>query len=186
MSRLSKICLLLVLAIGFFGAYLIGSAQETRSSKGRPPIPPPTFDVQISQDPNVLATNHVLEKTYNNTGGVPTDAPSNTYTPIDHQLTVLCPGTTGTCSIEADMWVENGDSNSTINANAVCLYVDGKATNFCPYSGETPADYTWVQSSASQIVSGLAPGNHTVQTYFWSNNGTLTSTYNSNYRVYKP
>jgi hypothetical protein len=188
MRKISKITLFLVLAVGFFGAYRLGLAQEISSSKGRPLTPPPTFDVQISPEPNALATNHVLMRTYNNTGGVPTGAPSNTYTPIDHQLTVQCPGTTGsgTCTIQADMWVENGDSDSTENANSACLYVDGKATNFCPYSGETPSDFSFVASSASQTVSGLVPGNHTVQTYFYSNNGTITFTYNNNYRVYKP
>jgi hypothetical protein len=191
MSKLSRVTLLLALAIGFFGAYRYGAAQEARSSKGRARITPATFDVQVSQDPNVLATNHVLERTYNNNGVYDAEVPASTFTPIDNQLTVQCPGKSGsgTCTIQADMWVENGDGggNSSDSANNVCLYVDGNPAGLCSYTaGQTSSGEIYVQTSTSQSVTGLAPGNHTVQTYFAAVSGAYVYYYNANYQVYKP
>jgi len=188
MSKLLKVTLLLALAVGMFGAYRHIAAQETEASKAKSPILPPTFDVQVSQDPNALATKHVLQGTYNNNGVFgPGTVSGSTSTPIDAQLTVLCPGTSGTCTIQADMWVENGGQTSTLDGVGIRLYVDGKAAPDALYSvGETPSDGSYVQSSSSQAVTGLAHGNHTVQTYFYSDNGANVAYYNSTYRVYKP
>jgi hypothetical protein len=188
MSKLLKVTLLLAVAIGFCGAYRYGAAQDTGSSEGRAHFSPPTFDVQVSLDPNVLATSHVLEKTYNNNGLYgPISVPALSYTPIDTPLTVVCPGTSGTCTIQADMWIENGGQTSTGNQNSICLYVDGHPSPFCSYdAGETPSDGGFVQTSTSQSVSGLAHGNHTVQMYFSTDDGVAVLYFNSTYRVYKP
>jgi hypothetical protein len=182
MSKLLKVSLLLVLAVGLFGAYRYGAAQEKES--------PPTSDAQISPDVTI-ATKHVLQSTYNNngvySGGVISCDPSPCWTPIDNQLTVVCPGKTGTCTIQADMWITNGGVTTVRDLNKICLSVDG---NFAPncdlyLTGESPSDGTYGQNSSSEAVTGLSPGDHTVQTYF-STDGTNVSYYNSNYRVYKP
>jgi hypothetical protein len=102
------------------------------------------------------------------------------------ELTVSCPGTSETCTIQADMWVENGDATTAGNSNAICLYVDGKPAVTCGDSGETFSDRSFTQNSSSQSVSGLTHGNHTIQTYFFSVNGAYLGYYASNYRVYKP
>jgi len=159
MSKLFKVTLLLVLAVGSLSTY---SAAQ--------------------------ATKHVLEGTYNNNGSLEeVSVPVDTYTPIDTKLTVTCPGTSGTCTIQADMWIENGGETSSDNANVICLYVDDAPTSICGAgAGESPSDGSYVQNSTSQSVTGLAPGNHTVQTYFYTFNGARVGYYNSNYRVYKP
>jgi hypothetical protein len=163
MNKLLKATSLLVLAVGSFGVY---SAAQGRSQ--------------------TLATNHVLKGTYITNGNYNATVPAATYTPIDTQLTVSCPGTSGTCTIEADMWVDNSGSGSG-NINAICVYVDGAQTALCPYENmETPVDGTHVFSSASEPVSGLAPGTHTVQTYYYAANGAFVEYHTTNYRVYKP
>jgi len=191
MSKLLKVTLLLAFAVGLFGAYRYGAAREAGPSQVRASIHFPTFDVQVSPEAT-LATKHVLEGTYNNSGlfeGTGGEfVAANTFTAIDTSLTVVCPGTSGTCTIQADMWIVNGAVSSSDNQNSICLYVDGNpANNFCgAYADETPSDNSFVQSSTSQAVTGLAHGNHTVQTYFWSQRGAYVVYYNSNYRVYKP
>jgi hypothetical protein len=186
MSKILKATLLLALAVGSFGAYRHIAAQEAGANKGRAPIQWPTFDVLISQEPNALASKRVLQGTYNNLGHYDNSVAGDTFTPIDTQLTVSCPGTSGTCTIQADMWVENGDATTAGNSNAICLYVDGKPAVTCDDSGETLSDRSFTQNSSSQSVSGLTHGNHTVQTYFFSVNGAYLGYYASNYRVYKP
>jgi hypothetical protein len=192
MSKLLKVTLLLALAVGMFGAYRHIAAQETEASKARSPIPLPTFDVEVSQDPNVVALNHVLYRTYINNGSYgPATVAASSLTPIDKQLTVQCPGTSGsgTCTIQADMWISNGGRTTTDNSNFICLYVDGSPVNTCGFlTGETPSDSagSFTTTTTSQIATGLAPGNHTVRTYFFSDDGCDVSYYNSNYRVYKP
>jgi len=133
------------------------------------------------------ATNHVLKGTYINNGNYNGNVPAATYTPIDTKLTVSCPGS-GTCTIEADMWVDNYNSSQIPgNSNTICLYVDGVQTSGCAYeTSETPPDGSHVHASTSQPLSGLAPGNHTVQTYFYSDDGAFVEYYTVNYRVYKP
>jgi len=135
-----------------------------------------------------LATKHVLQGTYITNGNYNATVPAATYTPIDTALTVSCPGISGTCTIEADMWVDNylagGGSG---NINAICLYLDGVQTALCPYEKmETPVDGTHVFSSAPEPVSGVTPGNHTVQTYYYAANGAFVEYHTTNYRVYKP
>jgi hypothetical protein len=163
MSKLLKVALLLAFAVGLFGAYRYGAAQDA------------------------LATKHVLQGTYNNNGGYSGSFPVNVFAPVDTQLTVACPGQSGTCTIQADMWVENGGETFSVNYNVICLYVDGIPAGSCGAgTGETPSDGSYVQNSTSQAVTGLAHGNHTVQTWFLTNQGAKLGYYNANYRVYKP
>ena len=171
MNRFVKIGLLMALAIELFGPYQFVSAQE-------------------QQDAPATATKHVLQGTYINSGEYTTNggfiSPAE-YFPIDSQLTVSCPGTSGTCSIQADMWVQNGNETFTFNTYSMCLYVDGvPAPNCASTVGSTPSDGTFAQGSTSEIVGNLKYGNHTVQTKFFSGDGTYVEYYTFNYRVYKP
>ncbi len=187
MNKIMKVTLLLAFAFVSFGAYRYGAAQERGPRRGLIPITPPAFDVLVSQNPEALATKHLLEGTYINTSSVDDEfLPGGTLTPVDAQLTVACPGTSGTCTIQADMWVQTGGSDSIGNETALCLYVDGKIAADCPITGETPTDSSYTAISFSQSLAGLPHGNHTVQTYFFSTYGTFVWKFTSNYRVYKP
>ena len=85
------------------------------------------------------------------------------------------------------MWVQNGGNPVSGNWNRVCLYVDGNPGPFCNYlADETLSDGEYENSTSSDIVSSIAPGNHTVQTYFYSLDGAYVAHYHSNYHVYKP
>lgn len=156
MSKLLKVSLLLAFAIALFGAYRYGQAQDALMP-GQGPDRPPTFDVENSAEPDGVATKHALEGTYNNTGLAEVTTSAGVYTPIDTQLTVVCPGTSGTCTIQGDFWMENGNASTSNNENEICLYVDGSAAPHCDYyTGVTPSDGNWIGSSNSQGVSGVA------------------------------
>lgn len=186
MNRLLKLGLLMALVIGLFGAYRYVSAQEGQSTaRGSAATKAPVLQVDV---PNIASTKHVLQGTYVNSGNYGDVAfPANTFSAIDPALTVTCPGTTSTCSIQADMWVQNGRESISGNEDRVCLYVDGSPGPFCNYfAGETPSDFTYTNATSSDTVSGLAHGTHTVQTVFWSAGGAFVAHYQANYHVYKP
>jgi len=134
------------------------------------------------------ATNHVLKGTYIDSNVTLTVIPADTLTPIGNAITVSCPGTTGTCTIQADMLAQNGGGSTAGNQFEVCLYVDGKEVDpYCfGYAGVTPSDGTYLLGSSSQTLSGVAAGNHTVQAYFWSANGCNVVYRHFTYNVYKP
>lgn len=188
MNRIFKLALLAACVLGSFGAYRFVAAQESHASLARSRANFPNFGGQSMAEPESLGTNHVLDKTYiaNGFGGITVAASANVQ--IGPTITVVCPGTSGTCTIQADMWVQNGDGpDMAPNENAICLEVDGATSYGCNYtSGETPTDGGFVQSSSSQSISGITTGNHTVQTFLSSYNGAYVDYYNSTYRVYKP
>jgi len=163
MNKLLKLALLLALAVGSIAVY--SYAQEAPQT----------------------ATNHILKGTYINNGNFNGSIPAAKYTAIDPQLTVSCPGASGTCTIEADMWVDFGLGPNSFNITTICLVVDGVQTSGCPFeTAETPYDGSHVHSSTSQPVSGLARGTHTVQTFAYAAQGAFIEYYATNYRVYKP
>lgn len=173
MNKIFKVGFLAVLAIALFGRYSVEGQEK---------------DAVIDAS---TATNHVVKGIYinsgldTNNGGFVSPAE---YFPVDNQLTVTCPSSTsGTCSIQADMVVQNGNETFTSNTYSMCLVVDGKfAPNCASTVGSTPSDGSYVQGSTSEIVSGLAVGTHTVQTKFFSADGAFMGYYNITYRVYKP
>jgi hypothetical protein len=186
MNRILKMVLLVVFAVALFGAYRYGAAQETGSVEGRTATYAQTFDSEISVTEQV-ATQHVIQGTYNNNSTEYLSIPAETYTPIDAPLTIVCGGTTGTCTVEADLWIATGAGENARNEFEICLYVDKKPSQFCNSSvGETDTSGRFIEASTSQSFTGLAVGNHTVQTYFYSGQGAYVGYYNFNYRVYKP
>jgi len=58
------------------------------------------------------AVNHVLQRTYISTGALFTFFPASFASAVDKPQTITCPGTSGTCTIQADHWVEvSGTTN---------------------------------------------------------------------------
>jgi hypothetical protein len=136
---------------------------------------------------NVPATvvKHVLKNMYNNTCGASCSLSTlaSGFTAVDSATTVSCPGTTGTCLIQADQWVQLAPASG--DELAICLYVDGSDINGC-YLNSSASTFDYVVDSMSQGIT-VSHGNHTVQTFVYdSSGGSLMSYYNVNYNVYKP
>jgi hypothetical protein len=129
---------------------------------------------------------HALKGTYFNSGNWGgTFFPGNSDYSVDNQLTVDCPGTT-TCTIEADMWVEEGWAPSA-STGGLCLDLDNGGQFYCWDSHYIDELYPNV-GSFSQIYSftGVEPGKHTVQTFLYSGTGTDVWEYYITYHVYTP
>jgi hypothetical protein len=134
------------------------------------------------------ATRYVLEGSYIDAGYYGSGGlfvPRNIDTAIGKPLIVNCPGSSGTCVIEADLFIQSGHSHITGNQYSLCLFVDGTSAPNCQIVGSTPSDYTYANGSTSQLVTGVAPGSHTVQAFFRTYQGAAVFNYTSNYRVYK-
>ena len=57
--------------------------------------------------PVVAGINHALQRNYFSTGNLlAVSFPAFTYEPVDSPQTVTCPGLSGTCTIQADHWIE--------------------------------------------------------------------------------
>jgi len=183
-----------IFAIALLMTSLSGFAQNPP----HPPIEVRKSEVRVNSavKNDSLATAQVLKGSYfvhGTQNGVFFAA--NEFTAVDNLLTIECPGASGTCTIVADMWVQTGADFTISNPSdnyAVCLYVDGvnvdtaDGTRGCHYTANTPSDGTFVEGGEENSLSGVTVGNHTVQTFLWTDDGTPVYNYNISYHVYKP
>jgi hypothetical protein len=110
--------------------------------------------------------------------------PRDRYTAIGNPLVVTCPRSATSCVIEADLFIQSGLSFLTGNQYNLCLFVDGNRAPNCQIVGSTPADASYAVGTTSQQVTGVTPGDHTVQAFFLTYKGTKVFNFTSNYRVY--
>jgi hypothetical protein len=166
--------------------FVAASAQE--DAPGKAPSARTVSASAAPDAPPVAAVSHSVKGIYLSSG---TDNgasfPGNyTLTAVDSPQSVVCPGTSGTCTIQADHWVEMQGSTLS-NEAAVCLAVDGVFDNNCGFfEDKIPPDSSWLQVTSSHAMSGVRPGTHTLQTFAESTYGMNVAYFNINYRVYKP
>src|SRR5271166_2257359 len=82
MNKILKVTSLLALAVASFSIY--SGAQQSQA----------------------VSTNHVLKGTYITNAQGNINIAATTLTGIGPVLTVSCPGTTGTCTVQADLWIK--------------------------------------------------------------------------------
>lgn len=136
----------------------------------------------------MAATRFTLQGSYIDAGYYVTSglvSPRNVNTPIGKPVVVDCPGSSGNCVIEADLFIQSGKSDVTGNQYNLCLFVDGASAPNCQIVGSTPSDFTYTNGATSQQAT-VSPGDHVVQAYFQSYKGARVFNFTSNYRVYKP
>jgi hypothetical protein len=153
--------------------------------------PSSSVTVSTSEAAPPAAVSEALYRTYVFHGNGPAPIPAATWTAVDAVHTIQCPGTTGSCTITADISVQEVGSTAS-NGGAVALEVDGilvctsDASNGCHYAVEIPSDGRFVEANELNSLSSVALGFHTVQTFVWSDNGASGGFYNIRYAVYKP
>ena len=179
--------------MGFVAAMLLGliavgqpaSAQDAEAGKA------PSMSRELAESPAplaaTLAVNHVLQRNYFSSGTLGgASLLAFTNTPVDAAQTIICPGTSGSCTIQADHWIELQGSTAGNEAWG-CLLVDGNEDPNCGFlDNKIPPDGGWVQATSSHFVSRIPVGIHTVQTIVNSTGGVNAAYYNINYRVFKP
>jgi hypothetical protein len=148
------------------------SAQST-NVMGRP---------GVKNDTPAVVVHHILKNMTNNNGSTFTAAAG--LNAVDAATTVVCPGTSGTCLLQAQQSAEVG-GNVSGGRVAFCFYVDGVSINACFFDGEMLADANYTMFSVTEGTS-VAHGSHTVQTAIYTDGGGIGGFYNFNYSVYKP
>jgi hypothetical protein len=181
--------------LGFVAAMLLGliaigqQATAQDAEAGRAPSSSRALaESPVPLAPTALAVNHVLQRNYFSSGTLGgAFLPAFTNSPIDGLQTIVCPGPgNGTCTIQADHWVELQGS-STGNEAWGCLVVDGNVDPNCGFiDNKIPPDASWVQATSSHFISGISIGTHTIQTVVSSTGSVNAAYYNINYRVFKP
>jgi hypothetical protein len=166
---------------------LIGVGRYVSAQDDTPGKAPSARSVSASAG-LVAAGNHSLQRTYISSG---TDSGAffpggYVFTAVDSPQSAFCPGTSGTCTIQADHWVEVQGSTAS-NEIEVCLAVDGVFDNNCGFlEDKIPPDGSWLQVTSSHAMSGVHLGTHTVQTFAANTFGMNVAYFNINYRVYRP
>jgi len=182
--------------LGFVAAMLLGliaigqqaSAQDAEAGKApSAPRSQAAAESPAPLAPTSQAVNHALQRNYFSSGTLGgASLLAFTNTPVDAAQTIICPGTSGSCTIQADHWIELQGSTAGNEAWG-CLLVDGNEDPNCGFlDNKIPPDGGWVQATSSHFVSRIPVGIHTVQTIVNSTGGVNAAYYNINYRVFKP
>lgn len=183
MSSRLKLGALLSTILVIAGALAVLSAAPTRSTENRSLRGSPISGLTKTQ-PQTLIFNRTLRSTTqsysNNEGSVAAG-----FVDIDSPITFKCP--TGGCTVSAEQNVQVSGSISD-NRWAICTTVDGTYMSQpeCPYLGYVPSDGSFAAGSFVQNMSGVTPGNHTLQTQLYTDDGGTLSIYNIVYRLYTP
>jgi hypothetical protein len=129
-----------------------------------------------------------LEATYIDKGYLPTGLNiGTTRTPVGPVVTVDCPGTSGTCTIQADQFIQVGYGSASGNMFIVGFYLDGVNVIDEQAVGSIPTNDTYLVGATSESQAGVAVGTHTVQIYIYALDKTgSVFNYNTNFRVYRP
>lgn len=100
-------------------------------------------------------------------------------------ITINCPK--GPCSIGAILAAQSGQVTTLDNHNAIGFGVDGNLISQCfAFAATTPSDASYINTMQTCDVGGLATGHHTLQIYFYSDNGAYVYEWAATYMLYEP
>jgi hypothetical protein len=135
------------------------------------------------------AQNHRLVETYIDHGynAAGEAIPGGSIrTAVGPTVTVVCPDTAVSCTIQANHFIQVGHGKATGNLYTVGFYLDGVANGDEQILGSTPSDGTYLMGATSEFQTKVAVGTHTVQTYVYSLDPTYVFNYTTNFQVYVP
>jgi hypothetical protein len=176
MSKMLKLTLCVSLSLLLLGAYFVVSAAGTQQAG-------PSRN--ISGLKALPSTFEGLRSNFITTGIVYATLGAG-FTELD-SVQFQC-GTTGatTCTLVDSTFATTSGGGVADDDRAVCLLLDGAIVGSCAYDGYDASDGSYSAVSATNNVSGLAQGNHTANTLFYSTYGTVLYTFTNTYAVYKP
>lgn len=114
--------------------------------------------------------------------GVGTTVPSG-FQPIHDPIVIKCPGI-GKCTYEAQQHVQVTGAVAN-NKWAILTQIDGSWI-LGAYVGLVPDNGYYQGGNFVETKNGLAKGNHTVQTFVYSDSGLTVANWTIVYKVYKP
>jgi hypothetical protein len=107
------------------------------------------------------------------------------FNAVDSPHVINCAATKAPCTFEGIMMVQfaSGVGGETPGPWAICLNVDGNY-NTCPYMNNGANNGFFTAATATGYISTLPAGNHTVQTYLYTSNGTTIYNFDIAYHEY--
>jgi hypothetical protein len=165
-----------VLACAVLSIGLAGVAQAGKSPASSP--------VTGKAQPGVVLANHKLLQTALSPQGFSGAVAPPGFFAVDAPQTISCKLKTN-CIIEAIMMVQFGSGvyGETPGPWAICLNVDGNY-NTCPFYDDGHNNGFFTTGTATGFLTGLGAGNHTVQTFLYTSNGTTVYNYDVAYHSY--
>jgi hypothetical protein len=105
---------------------------------------------------------------------------------IDSPLAFTCPS--GGCTVTAEVHVQLGLNTISSNVAGLCSDLDGfdMPPQGCPSVVTIPTDDSFVAPAFDFAQSGVTAGNHTLQTFVFTDDGARRSRYVITYRLYTP
>ena len=174
--------LLVAVAIGTSLVVGTGVALQARSNSGTSPTV--TGSKGAANAPMAFFTNpQKLTATRFKYDAGTASLPAG-FAPLHVPNTVSCPGP-GACTFGFEEYVQIKGSTDS-NSWAICMQVDGAFLSQppCPFLGQVP-NGPFGSGSFTQEKTGLAPGDHTFQTFVYTANGASRGIYNIIVRVYQ-
>jgi hypothetical protein len=177
MSKISKLALCVSLTLLLAGAFFVVSAAGSHQAGPARDIsglrlPPPTAFEGLRSNFITTGTPYaVLAAGFN----------------IEDSVQFQC-GSTGatSCTLVVNSFATSSGAGVANDDRALCLVLDGNIVGACAYNGYDAADGSYSAVSSINEVSGLAVGNHTAETLFYTTYGTTMYTFTNNYSVFKP
>ena len=202
-NGLSSLAPATLLAGLLFSSSVVGVSADPppRNAKSPAPAPAKAQKKKLSDQGRGGGVRWHLESHYsaNRNGSTPAGSSSNTIPPgfvaLDVPKTLTCPRTpTTTCRVVVQQVAQlksdvsdRGGASEGYNANrwALCTKVNGVFLSLpaCPFLGKVPYGY-FVTGSASQHEI-VPPGEHTVQTFIYTDNGATIGIYSIDYHMFQ-
>lgn len=181
MNKYMKFAVCLLTVVMAAGAFTCMAAENPKTAKAGP---------AVGNEPQGLAPtvifNRKLVSTSQSWDCCSTVAVGPGFVALDNPISFTCPSG-GTCTVSAEQNVQVSGSTSA-NRYAVCTEVDGNIIQepSCPYLGTVPSDGSFIAGSFVQNMSQVSSGNHTLQTFVYTDNGGNRAIFNITYRLYRP
>lgn len=105
---------------------------------------------------------------------------------IDSPVKFTCPA--GGCTVAAEIHVQFGLNTTSGNIVGLCADLDGSdmPPQGCPVAGTVPADNSFAAFSFEFAQSAVTAGQHTLQSFAFTQSGARRSRYLITYRLYTP
>jgi len=173
----------LLTAVLTFG--LVASVASVAAAQSASPVTEQGMPAAAIEPATTVQSNKVLKKTYRveDSG---TQAVGGGFVAVHAPVTINCPGTAGVCFVEAHQNMQViGDGGS--GRWAICTAIDGNFMSqpLCPYLDIVPNGFYHARNFV-QTQTGISFGNHTIQTFIYTDGPATRSIFELTYRVYKP
>jgi hypothetical protein len=126
----------------------------------------------VSAQSHRLAKTYIDYEYYGSGQAIPGGSVRTALGPV---ADIVCPGS-GTCTIQANQFVQVGRGTASGNEYTVGYYLDGVANCDEQILASTPQDGTYAIGATSEFQANVSAGKHTVQTYIYSLDPTYVTT----------